>query len=165
MGAVTPLGGDAATTWRGLLEGRCGVRELDGEEFAGLDVRIGAPAAVDPMERLPRSRARKMSRSAQFASVAAREAWADAGFAPDATREGSLDGRRLGVSIGSVLGGTTPGFAEASEAMADRGPTRVSPHTAPKLVPNGAAAQVSIDLGARGEAGPWSAPARPAPSR
>ncbi len=152
VGAVTPLGGDAVTTWQGLLEGRSGVRELDSEEFADLDVRIAAPAAVDPMERLPRSRARKMSRSAQFASVAAKEAWADAGFAPDATREGGMDGRRLGVSIGSVLGGTTPGLVEANDVMTDRGPGRVSPHTAPMLVPNGAAAQVSIDLGARGEA-------------
>lgn len=152
VGAVTPLGGDAATTWQGLLEGRSGVVELEGEEFAGLDVRIAAPAAADPMAQLPRSRARKMSRSAQFASVAAQEAWADAGFAPDEASEGRLDGRRVGVSIGCVLGGTTPGLVEANDVMTERGPGRVSPHTAPMLVPNGAAAQVSIDLGARGEA-------------
>jgi 3-oxoacyl-[acyl-carrier-protein] synthase II len=152
VGAVTPLGGDAAATWQGLLEGRSGVRELDGERFAALDVRVGAPAAVDPTGRLPRSRARKMSRSAQFASVAAQEAWADAGFAPGEAREGGLDDRRVGVSIGSVLGGTTPGLVDAHEVMTERGPGRVSPHTAPMLVPNGAAAQVAIDLGARCEA-------------
>ncbi|MEV6316958.1 beta-ketoacyl-[acyl-carrier-protein] synthase family protein [Streptomyces sp. NPDC051776] len=151
VGAISPLGGDAAATWQGLLDGRSGVRRLDGEEFADLAVGIAAPSAVEPSERLPRARARAMSRSAQFAVLAAREAWADAGFQQDEVTEGTLDARRVGVSIGTIIGGA-PVLVDADRTLADRGPRHVSPHTAPMIVPSGAAAQVAIDTGARAEA-------------
>lgn len=80
IGATTPLGGDSASTWDGLLAGRSGVRPLEDERFAELPVRIAATAAVDPGDVLPRPLARKLDRSAQFALIAAREAWADAGY-------------------------------------------------------------------------------------
>ncbi|MFG2191784.1 beta-ketoacyl-[acyl-carrier-protein] synthase family protein [Streptomyces sp. NPDC048639] len=151
VGAISPLGGDAATTWQGLLDGRSGLQRLDGEEFESLGVRIAAPAAVEPAERLPRARARTMSRSAQFAVLAAREAWADAGFAQDEVTEGTLDARRVGVSIGTIIGGA-PVMVDADRTLAERGQRHVSPHTAPMIVPSGAAAQVAIDTGARAEA-------------
>ncbi|MEU6083669.1 beta-ketoacyl-[acyl-carrier-protein] synthase family protein [Streptomyces sp. NPDC047108] len=151
VGAITPLGGDAAATWQGLLDGRSGIRRLDGEEFEDLGVRIAAPAAVDPAERLPRARARTMSRSAQFAVLAAREAWGDAGFAQDEVAEGLLDARRVGVSIGTIIGGA-PVMVDADRTLAERGQRHVSPHTTPMIVPSGAAAQVAIDTGARAEA-------------
>lgn len=89
IGAFTPLGGDAASTWEGLLAGRSGVRALEEDWAAELPVRIAAPCAVEPAEVLPRPLLRKLDRSAQFALIAAREAWADAGYEQAATNEAS----------------------------------------------------------------------------
>ncbi|MFF4818909.1 beta-ketoacyl-[acyl-carrier-protein] synthase family protein [Kitasatospora sp. NPDC001309] len=151
VGAISPLGADASETWQGLLEGRCGVRLLEGGEFDSLPVRVVAPSAVEPAERLTRAQARTMNRSSQFALLAAREAWADAGFDPADAREGAVDARRVGVSMGTIIGGA-PVLVSADRALEARGARHVPPHTAPMVVPNGAAAQVAIDLGARAEA-------------
>ena len=96
IGATTPLGGDSASTWEGLMAGRSGVKPLEGERFAELPVRIAALAAVDPGDVLPRPLARKLDRSAQFALIAAREAWADAGFTGKAGEDDAIQPERLG---------------------------------------------------------------------
>ena len=86
LGATTPVGGDVATTWESFLAGRSGVRLLTEDWAAQLPVRIAARVAVEPAEVLPRVQARRLDRSGQFAMIAAREAWSDAGFeglAPD----------------------------------------------------------------------------------
>ncbi|WP_283113083.1 beta-ketoacyl-[acyl-carrier-protein] synthase family protein [Streptomyces halobius] len=151
VGAITPLGGDAAATWQGLLEGRCGVQQLHDEEFAELPVRIAAPAAVEPTELLSRREMRTMNRCAQFAVLAAREAWADAGFGFEDIPDAALEAGRVGVSMGTIIGGA-PVLVAADHTLCARGARFVSPHTAPMVVPNSAAAQVAVDLGARGEA-------------
>jgi 3-oxoacyl-[acyl-carrier-protein] synthase II len=151
VGAFTPLGVDAPTTWQGLLDGRSGIRALDGEEFAGIPVNVAATAAADPAEQLPRSQARTMSRFAQFALLAAREAWTDAGFALDDAKTERLDPHRVGVSMGTIIGGA-PELPLAAATLSARGARYVSPHVTPMTVPSGAAAQVAIDLGIRAEA-------------
>nr|WP_279617030.1 beta-ketoacyl-[acyl-carrier-protein] synthase family protein [Streptomyces yokosukanensis] len=151
VGAITPLGSDVAGTWQGLLEGRCGVRQLHDEEFDGLPVRIAAPVAVEPAELLSRREMRTMSRCAQFALIAAREAWGDAGFGTEDIRNEVLAAGRVGVSMGTIVGGA-PVLVAAEHTLSARGARFVSPHTAPMVVPNSAAAQVALDLGARGEA-------------
>ena len=80
LGATTPLGGDVATFWDGLLAGRSGVVALHQDWAADLSVRIAAPMALDPAEQMSRVQARRLDRSEQAAIVAARQAWADAGF-------------------------------------------------------------------------------------
>ncbi|WP_316248231.1 beta-ketoacyl-[acyl-carrier-protein] synthase family protein [Streptomyces sp. TRM49041] len=151
LGAVTPLGADVPTLWQGLLDGRCGVRELTGEEFAGQPVRIGAPAAVDPASLLSRPQARRMNRSAQFAVLAAREAWRDAGFDPAGTQAAGLPPERVGVSMGTIIGGA-PVLVDADRGLGARGPRGVPPLTAPMTVPSQSASQISIDLRITGEA-------------
>ncbi|WP_201787269.1 beta-ketoacyl-[acyl-carrier-protein] synthase family protein [Actinoplanes sp. TFC3] len=151
MGAITPLGADAAATWQNLLAGACGVTTLEDEAFAALPVRVAAPAAIDPADRLPRSQARTMNRSAQFAVLAAREAWSDAGFRPRDLHEGDIAADRVGISMGTIIGGA-PVLVAADRVLAGRGARFVSPHTAPMTVPNGSAAQIAVDLGVRGEA-------------
>src|SRR3954468_2049164 len=79
LGATTPLGGDVASTWSAMLAGRSGVTPLSAEWATELPVRIAGSVAVDPSEVLDRVRARTLDRSQQFALIAAREAWADAG--------------------------------------------------------------------------------------
>ena len=83
MGAITPLGADVPSTWESLLAGRSGVRQLTEDWAAELPARIAAWAAADPATLMERVQARRMDRCEQFALVAAREAWADAGTPAD----------------------------------------------------------------------------------
>jgi 3-oxoacyl-[acyl-carrier-protein] synthase II len=144
LGATTPLGGDVASTWAGLLDARSGVTRLDDDWAADLPVRIAARAAVDPTDVLDRVEARTLDRSQQFALVAAREAWADAGFSEDSR----VDPERLAVVVASGIGGVLTLLAQY-DILRERGARRVSPHTVPMLMPNGPAATVGLALTAR----------------
>jgi 3-oxoacyl-[acyl-carrier-protein] synthase II len=140
LGATTPLGGDVASTWTAMLAGRSGVRRLTDPWAEQLPVRIAAPAAADPAEIVGRVQARRMDRCEQFALVAAREAWADAG-----TPE--LDPERLGVTVTSGIGGIGSTLA-AYDILKEKGWQRISPYTVPMLMPNGSAGWISMELGA-----------------
>jgi 3-oxoacyl-[acyl-carrier-protein] synthase II len=140
LGATTPLGGDVASTWAAMLAGRSGVRRLTDPWAEQLPVRIAAPAAADPAEIVGRVQARRMDRCEQFALVAAREAWADAG-----TPE--LDPERLGVTVTSGIGGIGSTLA-AYDILKEKGWQRISPYTVPMLMPNGSAGWISMELGA-----------------
>ncbi|MEU7371282.1 beta-ketoacyl-[acyl-carrier-protein] synthase family protein [Streptomyces hygroscopicus] len=148
VGATTPLGGDAPSTWEALLAGRSGVSLLDEEWAAELPVRIASKIAVEPGTIIPRPQARKLDRSAQFALIAAREAWADAGFTAKAGEDASIDPDRLGAVVASGIGGVTT-LLEQYDVMREKGVRKVSPHTVPMLMPNSPAANVSIALNAR----------------
>jgi 3-oxoacyl-[acyl-carrier-protein] synthase II len=148
IGATTPLGGDAASTWEGLVAGRSGVSPLEQEWAAELPVRIAAQIAVDPGEVIPRPQARKLDRSAQFALIAAREAWKDAGFTGRAGEDPSVDPHRLGAVVASGIGGVTT-LLDQYDILREKGVRRVSPHTVPMLMPNSPAANVGIELGAQ----------------
>ncbi len=148
IGATTPLGGDSASTWEGLVAGRSGVGLLDQEWAAELPVRIAAQAAADPAGIIPRPQARKMDRSAQFALIAAREAWADAGFTARAGEDASVDPDRLGTVVASGIGGVTT-LLDQYDVLKEKGVRRVSPHTVPMLMPNGPSANVGLEVNAR----------------
>ncbi|MET8824905.1 beta-ketoacyl-[acyl-carrier-protein] synthase family protein [Streptomyces sp. NPDC004610] len=149
IGATTPLGGDAASTWEGLVAGRSGVKTLDQDWAADQAVRIAAPVAVEPTEIIPRPQARRLDRSAQFALIAAREAWADAGFTAKAGEDGGVvDPDRLGAVIASGIGGVTT-LLDQYDVLKEKGVRRVSPHTVPMLMPNGPSANVGLAVGAR----------------
>ena len=141
LGAITPLGADVASTWDGLLAGRSGVQKLTDDWAAELPARIAAWAAVDPATLLDRVQARRLDRCEQFAIVAAREAWADAG-SPE------VDPERLGVVVSSGIGGVASTL-NAYDTLREKGWQRLSPFTVPMLMPNGAAGWISIELGPR----------------
>jgi 3-oxoacyl-[acyl-carrier-protein] synthase II len=141
LGATTPIGGDVASTWAALLAGKSGVGVLTEEWAADLPVRIAARIEVEPLDVLDRVEARTLDRSQQFAIIAAREAWAQAGK-PDVDKE------RLGVVFASGIGGVTT-LLNQYDVLREKGPRRVSPHTVPMLMPNGPAAAVGLDLQAR----------------
>lgn len=151
IGATTPLGGDVASTWEGLVAGKSGVRPLEQEWAAEQAVRIAAQIAVEPTEVIPRPQARRLDRSAQFALIAAKEAWADAGFEGRAGEDGSVGGvdpDRLGTVIASGIGGVTT-LLDQYDVLKEKGVRRVSPHTVPMLMPNGPSANVGLLVGAR----------------
>ena len=139
IGALTPLGPDAPSLWQGLLAGANGTRPLEQPWAAQLAVRFAAQLSVSAEEKmaaeiLPHQR-RRLDRVQQMALVAAREAWADAGK-PDVEPE------RLGVCVTSGIGGITT-LLDQYDVLKERGPSRVSPHTVPMLMPNGPAAVVA----------------------
>jgi 3-oxoacyl-[acyl-carrier-protein] synthase II len=144
MGTTSPLGGDVASTWDGLVAGKSGVRHLDADWVDEMPVRIGAPAAVDPTDVLDRVKARRLDRSAQLAMVAATEAWAHSGFA----ESDALDHERLGVAVASGIGGVIT-LLSNYDALKEKGPRRVSPLAVPMLMPNAPAANIGLYVGAR----------------
>jgi 3-oxoacyl-[acyl-carrier-protein] synthase II len=144
MGMTTPLGPDVTSTWRALLAGESRVSILDDEWAADLPVKMAGRAYQEPAEVLSGAEVRRLDRCQQFAVVAARQAWADCG-APD------VDPERIAVVIGTGIGGGLTTIAQHDKILA-HGSRRVSPFTIQMLMPNGAAAAVSLDLGARGGA-------------
>jgi 3-oxoacyl-[acyl-carrier-protein] synthase II len=141
LGAITPVGADVASTWSSLLAGRSGVTKLTEDWAAELPARIAAWAAADPATLIDRVQARRMDRCEQFALVAAREAWADAG-APQ------VDPERLGVVVSSGIGGVASTLA-SYDILKEKGWSRISPFAIPMLMPNGSAGWLSIEFGAR----------------
>src|SRR4051812_50042504 len=103
LGTTNPVGGDVTSTWESLVAGKSGVRHLTEDWSQDLPVQIAATIAVEPTDVLERVKARRLDRSAQFAMVAAMEAWADSGL-----DQGGVDPERLGVAIASGIGGGTP---------------------------------------------------------
>lgn len=150
LGATTPLGGDVETTWQGLLTGRSGVSTLDTEWVRKFDlpVKIAARLAVEPTEILPRVQARRLDRSEQVAMIAARQAWADAGFSAENGADGGVEPERLAVIIGTGIGGATT-LLDQDDLLETTGLRKVSPLTVPMLMPNGPAAHVGLELKAR----------------
>lgn len=141
LGATTPLGGDVASTWSALLAGKSGARALDDAWAQTLPVHFAARVAVEPTEQMERVELRKLDRSEQFALIAAREAWRDAG-SPE------VDQLRLGVALSSGIGGVST-LLEQNQILLEKGARLVSPHTVPMLMPNGPAAHVGLEFQAR----------------
>src|SRR4051794_4524328 len=141
LGASIPVGGDAASTWEGLLSGRSGVSVIDEPWADELPVRIAAQVAVDPRDVLERVEARRLDRTEQLALIAAREAWTDAG-SPD------VDPERLGVVVATGIGGAQTLLGQW-DLLREKGPRVVSPHSIPMLMPNGPAAYVGLEFSAR----------------
>ncbi len=146
IGATSPLGGTARASWDALLRGESGTRSLAHDWVAkhDLPVTFAAEAKVRPEEVLERQEIKRLDPSAQFALIAAREAWADAG-SPD------IEPERILVDYATGIGGLWT-LLDAWDVLKEKGPRRVLPMTIPMLMPNAAAAAISMSLGARGGA-------------
>jgi 3-oxoacyl-[acyl-carrier-protein] synthase II len=140
LGATTPLGGDVPSTWSAALAGTPGASPLAQDWVAEFDlpVTFAAQLAVRPEERLARVETKRLDPAGQYALIAAREAWADAG-APEVPPE------RLGVICASGIGGVWT-LLTAYDTLRQKGPRRVLPLTVPMLISNSPAAQISIEL-------------------
>ncbi|MFE9552447.1 beta-ketoacyl-[acyl-carrier-protein] synthase family protein [Streptomyces sp. NPDC006703] len=141
IGATTPLGGDVPSTWSALLAGESGISTLEAPWADQLSVRIAGALRKDPADVVAPVQRRRLDRSQEAALIAAREAWADAG-SPD------VDPVRLAVVVGTGIGGAGT-LLDQDDRLEELGPRLLSPFTIPRLMPNGAAAVVSLELGAR----------------
>jgi 3-oxoacyl-[acyl-carrier-protein] synthase II len=141
LGMTTPVGGDVDSSWQRVLSGQPGIRVIDGAWVDVQPSKIAGIMAVDPADVLDRVDVRKMDRSQQAALIAAREAWADAGIT-------SIDPDRLGAVVASGIGGITS-LMNSYDTLLERGPSRISPHMVTMIMPNGPAAIVGLEVGAR----------------
>jgi len=143
IGATSPLGGTARESWEALLRGESGVKTLTHDWVAehDLPVTFAGEAKVRPEEVLERQEIKRLDPSAQFALISAREAWADAGL-DDVAPE------RILVDYATGIGGLWT-LLDGWDTLREKGPRRVLPMTIPMLMPNAAAAAVSMYLGAR----------------
>ena len=141
LGATTPLGADVDSTWAALIAGKSGVRLLTEDWRELLPVHFAARVHTEPADQMERVEMRRLDRSEQFALVASREAWKDAG-SPDVDKE------RLGVVIASGIGGVIT-LLDQYDNLREKGARGVSPHTVPMLMPNGPAANVGLELQAK----------------
>ena len=143
LGATSPLGGTAAETWTALLAGESGASTLDYEwvERTQLPITFAAQARVASGDVLSRQETKRLDPSSQFALIAGREAWADAGM-PEVEPE------RLAVDWATGIGGVWT-LLDAWDTLRERGPRRVLPMTVPMLMPNGPGAAIGMDLHAR----------------
>jgi len=144
IGATTPLGGDAVTTWKALLAGESGISTLEQEWIARYEIPVtfAGQAKVKASEVLTPQECKRLDPSSQFALISAREAWKDAG-------EPEVQPERLAVEFATGIGGVWT-LLDAFDTLKEKGPRRVLPMTVPMLMPNGPAAAVGMDISARG---------------
>jgi beta-ketoacyl-acyl-carrier-protein synthase II len=143
LGAVTPLGHDARTTWEAAVAGRSGIDWIRAFDATGYPVRIASEVKdFDPVAVVGPKEGRRLERNVVLAVAAAREAWSDAGV-------DGVDPARAGILVGSAIGGVT-GVLEQQEVLRERGHSRVSPWFLPNVLVDSASGQIAIDLGLRG---------------
>ena len=146
IGAVTPLGNTTTETWEAMCAGRCGIGPITRIDTEGLSVDVAAEVkGFDGEAYFGRREAKHLDRCVQFAMAAADEAMTDAGL--DA--EGAVDHERLGVYIGSGIGGVET-YTEQVHLMGEKGPRRASPYLVAMMIPNMAAGNVAIRHNAQG---------------
>ncbi len=144
LGAVTPIGADAPSTWRAAVAGESGIDFIRSFDASGFQVRIAAEVKdFDPTQVASAKDARRLDRNVLLALAAGREAVADAGL------EGAYEPGRVGILFGTAIGGFI-GIMEQAEVLRERGPERVAPTFLPNVLVDTASGQLAISLGFRG---------------
>src|SRR3989441_5350226 len=139
LGAVTPLGNDARSTWRAAVAGESGIDWIRAFDASELQVRIAAEVKdFDPTQVASPKEVRKLERNVLLSLGAAREATADAGL-------NGFDPMRVGIVFGTAIGGGN-GILEEEEGRRDRRPDRGSPNLLPNALVASASAPLAISL-------------------
>lgn len=144
VGAVSPVGNDAETTWKNLVDGVCGIEEISAFDTSDLKVHIaGTVKNFDPTEYIEKRDVKKTDLYCQYAIAAAQQA------VDDSKILGTVDENRLGVYIGAGIGGLNT-FVENTVALHENGPRKISPFFIPKMIGNIATGNVAIRFNAKG---------------
>jgi 3-oxoacyl-[acyl-carrier-protein] synthase II len=144
LGCITPVGNDVKSFWQSIIEGRHGFAKITKFDAGSMKVKIAAEVKnFDPGMYIDKNEIRKTDIFAQYAMAAAAQAIEDSGL------DGQVEPGRLGVYIGSGIGGIAT-FILEHQKMIERGPTRVSPYFVPMMISNMASALVAIRYGATG---------------
>jgi 3-oxoacyl-[acyl-carrier-protein] synthase II len=157
LGMVTPLGVGVKANWSRLLEGRSGIKAIEGFDVSDLPCKIAGQvprvaqtgghdeAALDPDLFVPPKEQKKIDDFILYAIVAAAEAIKDSGWKPADEEQAE----RTGVMVGSGIGGL-PGIYESSVTLLEKGPRRISPFFIPSCLINLASGHISIMHGYKG---------------
>src|SRR5215210_2894481 len=144
MGAVSPLGLDAPSTWQAALAGESGIDFIKSFDASGYPVRVAAEVKdFEPPDVVSPKEARRLDRNVLFAVAAGKEAL------DDASLDSQYDPERFGITFGSAIGGFL-GIMQQHEVLQERGPDRVSPYFLPSVLVDSASGQLAISLGLRG---------------
>ena len=144
IGAITPLGHTADSTWDGLVAGRSGVAGIEGFDSSDLPVRIAAQVrGFDPVAVFGKRVARHLDRVVQLALVATREALESSKL------DVAADPHRVGVVYGTGIGGLRS-LEAGHRTLLERGPEWINPYLLPMMIPNMAAGQIAMEWGIRG---------------
>jgi 3-oxoacyl-[acyl-carrier-protein] synthase II len=146
LGAITPVGNDVASTWRAIVGGQSGAAPITKFDSTGFPVRFAAEVkGFDPLHTMDRKEAKRSDQYTQYAVAASVEAMADAGL----TELGNIDPDRVGVIVGSGIGGLKS-FEEQHDVYRERGASKISPFFIPMFIADIAAGIVSMRFGAKG---------------
>ncbi|HIX44440.1 MAG TPA: beta-ketoacyl-ACP synthase II [Candidatus Kurthia intestinigallinarum] len=145
MGAITPVGNNVADSWNAVKNGQSGVGPLTRIDADKFNAKVAAQVKDFDIEQyISKKDARKMDRFTHYAIAAAKEAVDDAAL--EINDDNAAD---IGVWLGSGIGGMET-FEQQYKNLTEKGPRRVSPFFVPMMIPDMAAGQVSILLGAKG---------------
>src|SRR2546429_1292145 len=143
LGAVTPLGNDARSTWQAAVAGESGIDWISAFDASELPVRVAAEVKdFDPTQVASPKEVRKLERNVLLSLGAAREAMGDSGL-------NGFDPMRVGIVFGTAIGGIN-GILEQEEIRRERGADRVSHNFLPNVLVDSASGQLAISLGIRG---------------
>ncbi|MCT1399164.1 beta-ketoacyl-ACP synthase II [Paenibacillus sp. p3-SID867] len=146
MGVMTSIGQDLDTFWNSLMEGKSGVSRIEAFDVSDYTTQIAASMKdFNPEDYMDRKEARRMDRFVQLAVAAGSKALEDSGLEIGV----NADAERVGVSIGSGIGGLGT-WEDQHNILLEKGPKRVSPFFIPMMIANMASGQMSINLGAKG---------------
>ena len=144
IGALTPLGKNAESSWQSLIAGESSAGPITGFDASEYLVHFACELReFDPTDWMPYKTTRRMDRFAQMVVAAARQAEADSGL------EISKESDRIGASVATGVGGLQS-YQDCYDTLRERGPTRVNPFSIPAIIPNMGAAWVSMELGTQG---------------
>jgi len=144
LGAVSPIGNNTSKMWESVKASRCGIDFITHFNTEQYQVKLAAEVKdLDMFDYLSKQELRKLDRFAQFALIAAKQAYQEANF-PD-----TLNHERMGVILSSGIGGLKT-IENSHQKLLERGAGRVSPHFIPMALANLAAGNVAIALNAKG---------------
>ncbi len=147
IGAITPLGHTAESTWASVVEGQSGIGPITSFDTTDFPIKVAAEIRdFDPADYLDRREVRRQDRFEWLANVAALEALANSGLAAN-----GHNNHRIGVIISSGVGGIDT-FYDQAKVLMEEGPRRMSPFAVTRVMTNGAAGTVSIAHGFQGPA-------------
>ena len=148
LGVISPVGNDVPTFWNALCSGTCGIGPITKFDAADYPVKLAAEVRdFDPRQYMEKLDILHSDVYTHFAMAAACQAVADSGIA------GTLDAERVGVYIGSGIGGIATFMTEHSKLL-NRGPRRVSPYFIPMMIPNMASSMIAMRYHFHGPAMP-----------
>jgi len=139
-GSISPLGLSSKDLWNNLIDGKSGIRLIQGFDTENFNVKIaGEISDFNPLNFFEHKESRKLDRYTMFAMIAADQA----------IKSSSLNSSNVGVILGTGVGGMNT-LEEEQAKLAKKGQRGVSPHFIPKMIPNIAGGQIAIKYGFHG---------------